>query len=307
MSKKTRVGLSGTSSFTGYWIARVLHQQGFEVLATCSHAEKTYTGLRKERLNQLNGNVSIDYSIDCASESILNWISEKKPEIWINHHFYMHEFRKPEYDTEKAEKTCIKPLNRMAEALAYAGCKAIVYSGTYIEPGETRPDFLSSLTPYSLTKAKAWNELKNICTQNRLLLSKVVIPNVIGPMENEDRLIPVMIQKARKNETLILSSPNTISDNIPASELAKSYANVCEQLLKSAPCIVKPSGWICDTESLVEVVSKELIINRLKLNPLKVEKKEDSQPKMKPKTHYSTVLPEQFWDGYAEWAQSKII
>jgi nucleoside-diphosphate-sugar epimerase len=215
----------------------------------------------------------------------------------------MREFRSRQYDVGEAERTSIVPLQGIVDALANSSCQGVVYSGSYFEPGEGGPGAGADALPYARCKAKAWQELKKICDSRAIPASKIVIPNPIGPLENEDRLIPGLIQKARASESMRLMSPRSVSDNLPVRDLARKYVQVAEKLIAGGTGVFRPSGWVCDTQSFVETVSRELLTKRLRIPPIKIECATEANPKMLKNSEPEKIDLDQLWDEYAEWVK----
>jgi nucleoside-diphosphate-sugar epimerase len=305
MPAPRKIALTGASSFTGYWISNELSRQGWEVAALCSGPESSYTGLRLKRLQAVaQKNVSLHYEIDGSSQSMTQWIDQNRPEIWIHHHFFMKDFRSPHYDVERAEVENIAPLDSLVRALARSGCQGVIYSGSYFEPGEGGPGAAASdPTPYAKMKNRCWHRLRELCEENRIAVSKVVIPNPIGPSENEDRLIPMLLQKSKNAEPLRLTSPKSVADNLPVRSLAACYARVADDLSRGAPQIARPSGWICDTQHLVGTVSKELIEKRLGMPSVLLEL-QNAEPKTFRNSEPCSYDLNQLWDDYANWLKN---
>ena len=115
--------------------------------------------------------------------------------------------------------------------------------------------------------------MQGVCQEKKLNLAKVVIPNPIGPMENEDRLIPILVENARKKSTFKIRSPEALSDYLPASSLGEIYVHLANQLVEQkeydpSPSIVRPSGETQNVRDWTGIVNQELIKERLQLETL---------------------------------------
>ena len=300
------VGLSGATSFTGIWIAREFASSGYKVHGLLSQTDVTkYDGLKKIRLDQLTRSAQVHYGVRAEDGSMTDWISKNRPEIWIHHHHFMDNFRGADYDEKKATEIGIRPLEDLVKALTAAHCKGIVFSGSYFEPGEGGPASAEFVrTPYARSKKLVWDELVKLCKSYCLPLSKVVIPNPIGPFENEDRVIPIMIKRSLDGSALQLFAPDSFSDNLPVWSLARVYAEVAEELLKGGPeRIARPSGWLEAAKEFVEAINAQLIVKHLGQSPCLVEIKPNGKPPMSyenPEAERLTLNLNECWAQYAK-------
>jgi UDP-glucose 4-epimerase len=298
------LGLSGASSFTGIWIAREFASRGWQVhgLLSQSGASK-YEGLKKVRLDQLMSTAQVHFGVRAEDETMTSWISKNRPEIWIHHHHFMDNFRGADYDEKKAFETGVRPLESLVKALKSSGCKGIIFSGSYFEPGEGGAASAEVVrTPYARSKKLVWEELAKLCKTHHLPLSKIVIPNPIGPFENEDRVIPILIKRSIDGSALQLFAPDSLSDNLPIWSLAHVYADIAEGLLKGEEKIVRPSGWVATAKDFVEVVNGELVVKNLKQTLCKTEIKPNGKPPMSfenPATERISLDLDQCWSSYA--------
>jgi UDP-glucose 4-epimerase len=263
MTSKT-VALTGASSFTGVWIAHALSQAGYSVQAILSSTENSYTGLKATRVKFLLQHATPHYGVRAEDGSMAKWIEAHSPSVWVHHHHFMENFRGPDYDTQKSTAIGIKPLTKIIEALSRKGCSGIIYSGTYFE------DYAS--TPYALSKKEVWNHLLAETEKVHLPLSKVIIANPIGPFENEDRMIPIMVKKARAGETVKLTAPQAVGDQVSVWDLAKAYVSAADALFTGGEAkILSPSGSVESVLDFVNRVNQGLIQKELGLAPCTLE------------------------------------
>lgn len=307
MNQKS-VGLSGASSFTGIWIAREFASRGWQVHGLLSQADLAkYDGLKKIRVEQLSQSAKLHWGVraedGAQGTSMAEWISSMRPEIWIHHHHFMDNFRSADYDEKEAFDTGIRPLEGLVKALQASGCLGIIFSGSYFEPGEGGDRSADiARTPYARSKKLVWDELSKLCKAHRVPLSKVVIPNPIGPFENEDRVIPILIKRSIEGAPLQLFAPDSLSDNLPVWALARVYADVAEKLLMGVEKLARPSGWVVSAKDFVEVINSELVVKNLKQPLCKIEVTPNGKPPMSfenPRAERMELNLDQCWAQYA--------
>lgn len=265
------VAVTGASSFTGLWLCEGFHRRGWTVHALCARRESEYSGVRASRSRLLSQFASVDFGVRAEGGGLARWVEKSRPRVWVHHHHWMTEFRSPDYDLEASLRIGVEPVAQLVRSLAAAGCRGVIYSGSYIEPGEGELEEGPPVTLYAQSKAATWSALRTETERHDILLSKVVIPNPVGPFEEEDRLIPTMIARAGAGEAITLQTPNAISDQLPVRILANEYARLAEGLLEGKVGITRPSGWVSPASKWVEQVNQELITRRLGLPPCAVE------------------------------------
>lgn len=297
------VAVSGATSFTGAAIACAFAARGWRVAALCPRRADEYTGLRAIRLALMQGasEICVHHEIRAEDGGMVTWVREHRPTIWINHHHHMENFRSADYDTEKADRVGILPLEELTVALVESGAKGIVHSGTFFEPGEGGTS-AERATAYGRSKQRVWEALRECAAARGLSLSKVVIPNPIGPFENADRVVPILIRAALAGEAFSIRAPEAVSDYLPGTALAERYVEVAERLLGGEAMLARPSGMIINLARWAEVISRELIAERLKLRAPQLVVAPSGEP-----TDYRNPVNEQMridwnsvWDHYAD-------
>ena len=188
MSQK--VLLTGLTSFSGYCIAQTLNKANY-VLITPLMAS-SYTGLKAERIKNA-GETQIIQPIDICSEEFIQKTAELKPNIFINHAAYIENYRSADFDVLKHLETNLKYIKPLIFSLKQNNCQLFIHSGSAFEPAEGYSDY--GLSPYGVAKKMVWDLTLFWCTQFKLPVVKVIIPNPYGYLENEDRLLPVFYRK----------------------------------------------------------------------------------------------------------------
>ena len=265
--ERPRVAISAASSFTGTWIARAFHKAGWTVLPVCSRPAAAYSGVRRARIRFVQECAPVHFGGEAEDGRMAAWIKKHRPHIWIHHHHFMENFRSPDYDIERALRIGLGSLPGILEAVASGGGVGVVYSGTYFEPGEWGQVWQAAApSPYALSKALLWDALCLECELRGLATSKIVIPNPVGPLENEDRLIPCMIRHAEAGSALHLRAPGQIVDNLPVEDIAAHYVLAATRLLnRRAAAVIRPSGRISTALDWVQFAGAELVERRLGL------------------------------------------
>ncbi|PWU14007.1 MAG: hypothetical protein C5B49_13885 [Bdellovibrio sp.] len=317
-----RVAISGASSFTGLWIANRLAQAGYQVDALLARDSASYSGLPQVRVRRLSSQVEKHFAIDAEGGAMKDWIQKNRPRVWIHHHHFMTHFRSPEYNLTRAHAVGLAPLPEIIQALGENQCGAVIFSGSYFEAGEGGQAADAPVSPYARSKTQVWHLLQELCARARMPLLKVVIPNPIGPFENDDRLIPSLIRSARSGTEFHLQTPLDQADNLPVTAVAETYADAVARGLRGESAILRPSAGAESNESLGQRVNDELIVKRLHLPAVSIRKPSAEVPKAptwqkasggntpqderKPRIFRNPTVPlaaidwPLFWDFYAQ-------
>ncbi len=261
------VAITGASSFTALWIARALHADGWKVHALCHRAAAEHSGLHALRLRLLRECSEVHFGLSAENGDLARWVLRERPLLWIHHHHWMEAFRSPAYDVARARAVGLVPLPDLVAALARQQAAGILYSGSFFEPGEGDNSAAAPATPYARSKREVWDALTRHAGDAGLPLSKVVIPNPVGPLENDDRLVPSLIRSSLNRAPFVLGAPDAISDYLPVSVLARIYVAVARDLLAGRSQIRRPSGQVATTGEWGRSVCRELIGDALGLEP----------------------------------------
>ena len=109
--------------------------------------------------------------------------------------------------------------------MAGSGCRRIVLTGSFFEPGEgAGSDECRAFSPYGLSKGLTAELVAFRAAEAGMHLGKFVIPNPFGPME-DPRFPAYLIRTWAAGETPAVNTPAYVRDNIHVSLLARVYAD----------------------------------------------------------------------------------
>jgi nucleoside-diphosphate-sugar epimerase len=257
MSRK--VLITGITSFTGCHIARAFAENGDEVWATLSSSKNNYTdALKSQRLIYSKVENFVENSV-FGSESFLRLIQENKFDVFVNHGADIENYRSPNFDYRKSFLSSTDHLRETVIELKNKACKRILHSGSVFEPGEGSSlanQESTALSIYGVTKNLVWQCLKYFCNEQKLNVTKIVIPNPVGLLENVDRLTPFFVKEWKNDRTPHLTTPKITMDNLPAEWLAQIYLE--ESFATTQTSIRRPQGIVCTNKEWVEMVASSL-------------------------------------------------
>jgi hypothetical protein len=277
------VAITGGSSLTGSKIAGIYNEQGWDVSVLFTKPSlDEYSPLQQMRIKSLVSRAHFGLRVEDGSYA--KWINDYCPDLWIHHHHYMNDFRSRNYDYGKSYQIGI-------------GCSRVIYSGTYFE--EPKHDIIRNFNLYVVSKMQAWGKLLELCTERGIHIGKVVIPNVIDPLENRDRALPQFFLDLMAGRQFQLRSPINIIDCLPAWDLARSYFELSDQLLQKKISIVRPSGWrgkMCDWLAFANFE----IGKRLNRPLIKISESRQEEATAYYNTEKIHIDWDIFWDQYVE-------
>ena len=242
--------LTGAASFTGAHIARACRAGGFRVVGVLTRRSDEYaTPLLRRRI----AHAGIADWIERApfgSRRLIDAIRETRAEVFVHHGADLKGYRDPSFDVAECVRTNCENAGDVFAALAASGCERFVYSGTFFEPDGPRP----AVSLYGVGQAGIWEAYRKGAAEVGLATTKIFIPNPVGPLENEDRLMPSFVEGWRCGRTPILRTPHLVRDNLPAPWLAARY--VREAAERDAPTdhYVRPSGYVMSNLEFVRLV-----------------------------------------------------
>lgn len=292
------VAISGISSFTGLWIAKAFLEAGHQVVGFCTRSsfedyDGTLPGRRLARLPR----ESLVFGMRSDDGSMAKWIASSRIDVFVHHHHFMVDFRSPNYDLARSRRVGLEALPGLVEASAKAGAKGIIATGTYFE------SLPKEISPYGFSKKEVWASLGSLCAKAKLPLSKIIVANPIGPLENNDRLIPTLVRMSRAGAKFELRTPRAISYSLPATTIAQSYVQAAEDLVTHGKSeTLSPSAGPISNSDLVDEVLRELVTSRLGLKACEVERIDNGEPdRSLPFVPANTTVDwKLFWDDYAK-------
>ncbi len=254
MGKK--IIMTGVSSFTGSHIAKTLRDGGHEVWGVLTNPISMYTEpLLRARINYGN----LQHIIDQAplnSKILRDYFHNNHFDIFINHGWPVSGHREPLSKHSDFIAEAVGCWDTLFDSIKTSNKNMhIIHTGTVFEAGEGGDKNNLAVNDYGIIKSLVWEKVANFTKQYDLRLSKVVIPNPIGPMENPTKLISSFIEEWKHGKIPILNRPKDTFDNICVESLAMVYLKIVDNNLTST---VRPSGLICKNDELIDHVIKAI-------------------------------------------------
>jgi UDP-glucose 4-epimerase len=297
-----KILFTGGSSFTGMWFIRELAAAGHEVTAVFRRPAGEYADpVRRRRVAMAAEAGRPVHGASFGDKAFLALIGEGGWDLLCHHAADVTNYKSPDFDTVAALANNTHNLRPVLAALAAAGCRRVLLSGSVFEGGEgAGSQGLPHFSPYGLSKALTAEVFRFECAGAGLGLGKFVIPNPFGPYE-EPRFTGYLMKNWLAGNTPNCSSPVYVRDNIHASLLARAYARFAREVPTEGFARINPSGY-AESQGAFTLRLAEAMRPRLGL-PCPVELKTQVDfPE--PRVRVNTDPAEAYvpgWDESAAW------
>lgn len=242
LPRRSSVFLTGVTSFTGCHIARALIDAGFEVHATLTRGLGDYTDpLIKKRMTHSRVTHWIEHA-PFGSENFFQGLKKLPHAVMINHGAEIKGYRSPDFDIDHAVRTATHQLKTVMQTLKDMECPLFIHTGSIFE----RSDALPAFSPYGEAKTRTWEQLARAAQEFDIPIAKILIPNPVGPFENDDRMIPLFVRMWREGKRPKITTPDTVWDFLPAPWLANRYVELATGAgdnSKDSARVLSPSGY----------------------------------------------------------------
>lgn len=240
-----RILLTGASSFTGFWFAKMLASAGHQVTASFRGQEGEYEGIRGRRISQLTGLIEPIWNVCFGDEAFMRAVDSRHFDLVCHHASEMTNYRSGDFDALEASRRNTNNARVVLAKLGEGGCSRLVMTGSVFEPyeGDNTAD-TRAFNPYGLSKHLSFELMRLEAERQGWAIGKFVIPNPFGPFE-EARFTAYLAKRWLAGDTPSVTTPAYVRDNIPVSVLALDYVRFCE--VAQAPRSIAratPSGYV---------------------------------------------------------------
>ncbi len=256
--------INGVTSFTGYWISKILiDSKKYKIITILNNKKKNYIDLKKKRLNKLKPFKEYD-DAKFGSKKYQEILNNYKNFTYIHHSAYTKNYNY-NFNINKAISENLKSLNEIFKILKNNNCKEIILTESYHQKFNKYKNY----SLYAKSKYLTSRAFEKFSKKYKIKLRKNRIANPFGPLE-EKRFLYYIISKWKKNESVLIKSPNDKNDFVPVDILAKNFLN----FLKSKKKILNVSGLYLSNyqfaliikKNLEKLLKKKLIIKKTNLS-----------------------------------------
>lgn len=297
-----RILFTGASSFTGCWFVEQLAAAGHQITAIFQRPRSAYDGLRARRIERTADLAAPRFEHRFGDDRFLELIQSDGPWDALCHHAAdVTDYRSPDFNVAAAVENNTRNLPRVLTALRDRGCRRIVLTGSVFEQGEgAGSDGLPAFSPYGLSKGLTAEIFRYYCNRQGCGLTKFVIPNPFGPLE-EPRFTAYLVKTWAAGQVAAVRTPEYIRDNIHVSLLARAYVVCVAQSTDHGFERCNPSGYIESQGAFAERFAAAM---RPRLNlpcGLELSRQSDwSEPRIRINTTPATLIAGD-WSESAAW------
>jgi len=242
--------VTGATGFVGACLSRALVKQGKAVSILVRDKNLNW------RLNDISSKLNI-YECDITDKKLGYVMDKIKP----SHIFHLAAYGSlPQQDNfDQMIRVNLKGTKNLIDALEKFDYKVFVNTGSSSEYGikddqMSEKDVLAPANDYGVTKASStlYSQKQANRTGKPIITFRLFSP--YGYYEDINRLIPSLILKALKNETIELSSPKNVRDFIFIEDVVSAYIKVSNSDFKSGEIFNVGSGNQHNVKEVVDEV-----------------------------------------------------
>lgn len=254
-----KILFTGASSFTGYWFAKALAEDGHEVICTyTATGANAYNDVRAERVQRLQTLVKPVFGMCFGDERFIQLIQAERFDLFCHHAADVTNYKAADFDVTAALANNTSNIYPTLSALAESGCKNIVLTGSVFEGGEgAGSQGLPHFSPYGLSKSLTAQVFEYYAERFGLGFGKFVIPNPFGVFE-EPRFTAYLMKAWLKGDAPKVNTPDYIRDNIHVGLLALYYRFFCNEMGRDGLRKLAPSDIACSQGMFTKQLSSEV-------------------------------------------------
>lgn len=278
-----KVLITGVTSFTGAHIARAFGDAGWSVTATLTQNEAAYADPLFAKRREYSRVRDWRPEAPLGTENFLKILAEGGFEVWINHGASIKGYRQADFDYLSSLQGSTHNLEKILETFKAQGGRQVIHTGSVYEADEGQQPYGAALSSaavsiYGLSKKLVWELLRFRCEQMGLALTKIVIPNPVGPLENSDRMFPLFARMWREGKVPEMRTPQFIRDNVPAYWLGSRYREVAEADTVLGTHVLRPSAFRMSNEEFLTRFLAELSAYRKDVGQVKINAQAYPEP-----------------------------
>ena len=211
--------VTGGSGFVGACAVRELVRRGQEVHVFLREPARAW------RLADLADRLTIHVGDLCDADSVRAAVAASKPAVVL--HLATHGAYESQADARTILDTNIIGTLHLLEAAADAGVSLFVQTGSSSEYGfRSEPmaesDRLDPNSVYAVAKSAQTHLGQLWARRSAMPVVTLRLFSVYGPWEEPTRLIPTLLDRARRDLPLLLASPDTVRDFVYVDDIVEA-------------------------------------------------------------------------------------
>ena len=234
-----RILLTGVSSFTGCWFAKILHERGHEVVCPLPREKIFYDDLKKERLEFLPPGIEVLFNCPFGSDLFIGLL-DRKFDLLCLHGSYVRDYGKNTFlFSEAISQNLCRVEEVLGKALEY-DAKGVVWTSSVFENAVDLGRRNFQPPPwhrYALSKKVCGISLQHLCWENGLDFGRFAISNPFGPLQDR-KLGYHLVRSFLEKKSFELKTPHYVRDMIHVRHLASAYHKMVDSFFTPNPISV---------------------------------------------------------------------
>lgn len=237
MSDKTAI-ITGVSSFVGCHLAQAFFQAGWSVVAVISRPKDTYDGIRAERLEYIQDNVTFVVCDLTDARAVEGVIDAHAPNLWVQHAGFADNYASPNYDLGKSLALNVVALEPIYRCLTGTGCGVIVTGSSMEYASSTEPNHEDDVCwpelPYGVSKLAETVEAYRLCCQYDVPTRVVRLYIPVGAYDAPGKLMDFVIKQLLAGDAAALSPCIQKRDFLSVEDISIAYVRLADDMGRQA-------------------------------------------------------------------------
>jgi nucleoside-diphosphate-sugar epimerase len=280
---KNKIFVTGATGFVGSRLVRALVEKNEDVSILVRNKKLN------NRLKDISHNLHV-YQGDLLSDALKEIIDQVKPNVVF--HLAAHgAIPRQQITVNELLDVNVKGVIRLLNAVKKHKLKLFVNTGSSSEYGikdipMNEADFLCPINDYGVSKAAATLYCQKIAVTESIPIITLRLFSPYGYRDDDSRLIPFVINKALRNESISLTSQKHVRDFIAVEDVIAAYLQTLVKHLSPGEIINIGSG---KQHSVYDIVSNIITLTGSK-SQLDWNTKPSQQRQIEPKKWQANIL-----------------
>jgi len=255
ISKSKTVFITGANGFIGANLINLLLEKDYRIHALVRKDANLW------RIKNIAKKIKLHEADICQPEKLNKILKRVNP----NYIFHLASYGNSSADTDlsKMINVNILGLKNLLEATKEIKYEALVITGSSSEYGfKNKPmretDNLEPNSYYSATKAAATLLAQSFAMLNNKPIRIVRLFSVYGPLEENNRLVPIVINSAINNKQIFTTSGKVRRDFIYVKDVAEAILKVAKTKLKNGEIINLGTAKQTDNKEIIRIIGQIL-------------------------------------------------
>jgi UDP-glucose 4-epimerase len=230
--------LTGVSSFTGCWFAKILQEAGYKLVCPLPREKKCYTDLKKQRLKFLPPGIEVIFNSPFGSNNFLQ-ILDRKFDLLCLHGSYVLNYGKDTFRFSEAISQNLFRVEDVLRKVIESEVQGLIWTSSIFENAiktDNRNADVPAWFKYALSKKMCGMSLEHLCWEKNIKFGRFVISNPFGPLQDM-KIAHFLAKSFIEKQTFEVKTPDYIRDLIHVRHLASAYRKMIDSFFTKDPLV----------------------------------------------------------------------